>query len=125
MGDSDVVRVVGRDRCCYPSQSTTWIQRRKRRALVRMESGYCRRNGGTWCQPASPLEAYTGPPAECCDCHQLQIPGIASFLLLPENQAEYVRNYWQRQASGYATQYGGHGGAARPGPRSRLSYGLL
>jgi hypothetical protein len=39
--------------------------------------------------------------AECCDCHQLQMPGIASFLLLPEKQAaEYARN--QRQA--YAAQ---------------------
>jgi hypothetical protein len=38
----------------------------------------------------------TSPPADCCDFHQLQIPGIASFLLLSENQAEYVRN--QRQA---------------------------
>jgi hypothetical protein len=45
--------------------------------------------------------------------------GIASFLLLPENQAEYVRN--QRQA--YAAQNGGHAGASRP--RSRRSYGSL
>jgi hypothetical protein len=52
-------------------------------------------------------------PAECCDCHQL------SFLWLPENQAEYLRN--QRQA--YAAHNGGHGGAARP--RSRRSYGSL
>jgi hypothetical protein len=36
------------------------------------------------------------------DCHQLHIPGVASFLLLPENQAEYVRN--QRQACGSWSQ---------------------
>jgi hypothetical protein len=45
----------------------------------------------------------SGAPAECCDCHQLQIlPGVAGFLLLPENhcqwQAEYVRNQRHRQA---------------------------
>jgi hypothetical protein len=38
----------------------------------------------------------TRPPAECCECHQLKVPGVAYVLLLTENQAEYVRN--QRQA---------------------------
>jgi hypothetical protein len=46
-------------------------------------------------------------------------PALLVSILLPENQAEYVRN--QRQA--YTAQNGGHGGAARP--RSRRGYGSL
>jgi hypothetical protein len=62
------------------------------------------------------FEPLTPAAAECCDCHQLQIPGVASFLLLPENQAEYVRNQRHWQALACAAQMVARGVPVRHAP---------